>query len=84
MVIIALQPVLVHVPALETGGAFESLVAFGQHIGTKNIGVSVVVNVRHISAHARQTNVRHRLGKLLGEAAFLVVYVQIIPLKKVI
>src|SRR4029078_3707821 len=49
-----------------------------QHIGCKNISVSIIVNVSKVSAHGGKTRVLHALLQLVFKCAVFLIDVQII------
>ena len=72
------------VPVLERSGGLESALVVRQHVRHVDVGPAVVVHVRDVQSHRRQTDIRHLLLEPVGEGAVALVDVEIVALEKVV
>ena len=84
MVETALLLELIDVVIFKKRGGFEARFVAGQHFGSENFGVSVVVDIGHVGAHGSMAHVRYPLFNFFFKRAVFLVDIQVIPLKKVI
>ena len=79
-----MQLALQAVPGLERRRRREPALIVRQHVRHVDVRPAVVVHVRDIEAHRRQTDVRHLQLEPLGEGAVAVVDVEVVALEEVV
>ena len=72
------------VPVLERSGGLEPALVVRQHVRHIDVGPAVVVHVRDVQSHRRQTDIRHLLLEPLGEGAVALIDVEIVALEEVV
>ena len=82
---VAIQDIaLVFVPVFKVGFGLHPRFRFGKHIGHKNFGVAIVIDVGHIGPHGAETQFLNPAFQFFVKSAVFLVEVKVIPLKKVV
>src|ERR1043166_3724560 len=80
--ILLLKPI--NVDVFKRQCRFHPVIITRQHIGGKNVGVPVVVDIAKISSHRRKACMLHALLQFIFKGSVLLIYIQIVSFKIII
>ena len=73
-----------HINIIKGGSGLQPVIIIREHIGGKDVGIAVIIHIRHIGSHGRMTHMLHPLLQFILKGTVPLIDIQVIPFKKII